>query len=110
MNQLRYLIDCQVQKATKTKQPNGTIISSYTDVKKYKIQLQELVDQISASIYGADVNRMYRINSPRNDLEKFLFSKVNNSSDNISYYVLVIQDKRYKITTVRQHWADIELI
>lgn len=110
MNQLRYLIDAELDKAENTKRENGTIASTFNKVGNYKIQLQELTDEISASIYGADVNRMYRINSPRNDLENFLFTKVNNSSDNVSLYSLIINEKRYRIKIVRFKWIDVELI
>ena len=109
MKQLRYLIDIELDKATNTRQPNGTILSTYAKVADYKVQLQELTDEISASIYGADVNRMYRVSSPHYVLESFLFSKVNNTSDNVSLYSMVIEDQRYRIVVVRKHWIDIEL-
>ena len=110
MKQLRYLIDAEVDKADRARQDNGVMLSSYSKVAESKIQVQELTDEISASIYGADVNRMYRVSSPRYSLEAFLFSKVNNSSDNVSLYSLVINGLRYRIVTVRKNWVDIELI
>ena len=110
MKQLRYLISAQLDKATYTRQNNGTIIASYTKQADYNVQLQELTDEISASIYGADVNRMYRVSSPRCVLETFLFSKVNNSSDNVSLYSLLINGHRYKIVNVRKNWVDISLL
>ena len=110
MKQLRYLIDTELDKADRVRQDNGVMLSSYSKVADYKIQVQELTDEISASIYGADVNRMYRVSSPRAVLEQYLFSKVNNSSDNISLYSLIIDGLRYKIVTVRRNWIDIALV
>lgn len=110
MNQLRYLINAELQLATSVTRSNGTLLNTYTKVKDYQIQLQELSDEVSASIYGANVNRMYRITSPRNELESYLFSKVNHSSDNISKYFISINSKLYKVIIVRSHWIDIELV
>lgn len=109
MKQLRYLVKAELDKAANTKQDNGTVVTSYAKVADYLIQLQELTDEISASIYGADVNRMYRISSPRHELETFLFSKVNNTSDNVSLYSIVYNTHRYRIVVVRNSWIDIVL-
>ena len=110
MKQLRYLIDVEVDKATNVKQANGTIIASYETISEFKIQPQELTDEVSASVYGADVNRMYRISSPRHELESFLKSKLNNTSDNISLYGVLFNGSRYRIVAVRNNWADIVLM
>ena len=110
MNQLRYLVTSEVQKSSSSRRANGSIVNTYTKVNDYKIQLQELSDEVSFSIYGANVNRMYRICSPHYELEKFLFSKVNNLTDNISKYTILINSKRYKIVNVRSHWIDVELL
>ena len=110
MKQLRYLQTIEVDKSTLVKQSNGLKTSVYTKVSDYLIQVQELTDEISASIYGADVNRMYRISSPRYVLEAFLSGKVNSTDDNISLYTVILNGQRYKIRVVRKHWVDIELI
>ncbi len=110
MIQLRYLIDVQLDKATKTRQPNGTMISTFEKVDDYKAQTQELTDEVSAAIYGSDVVRMLRLSSPHRVLERFLYTKVNNTSDNISLYSVVINGSRYMIKAVRNHWIDVELV
>lgn len=107
--QLRYLEDVEIEKATRTKQANGTVVLSYTRVADYKVQLQELTDEVSASIYGANVNRMYRISSPQHDLEAFLSSKANNTSDNISLYFVRLNGAHYKIMALKKNWVDISL-
>ena len=110
MKQLRYLESVELDKATKTKQSNGVELSEYTKVNDYLVQFQELTDEISLSIYGADISRMYRISSPQYELESFLMNKVNVSSDNISLYSILFNSNRYSIRTVRKHWFDIELL
>lgn len=110
MKQLRYLKKITLEKQDLVKQENGTKLATFESVGSYLVQIQELTDEISASIYGADVNRMYRISSPNAVLEKFLFSKVNNTSDNVSLYVVNYNNARYKILVVRSNWVDIELL
>lgn len=109
MKQLRYLEEIELGKDTLIKQSNGVKTATYQKVGDYLVQFQELTDEVSASVYGADVNRMYRISSPQSVLEQFLFSKVNNTSDNISLYVIVYNGARYKVRVVRKNWIDIEL-
>lgn len=110
MKQLRYLINIELDKETRTKQENGLKTSTYDKVADYKVQLQELTDQISASIYGANVNRMYRISSPHYELEQYLKAKVNRTFDNVSLYSFLLNGMRYRIVVVRNGWIDIELM
>ena len=107
--QLSRLKPAVLKVATKIKQANGSYVEEYTKVADYKVILQELVDEVSASMYGANLNKTYRVSSPRETLEIYLQGKLNNTSDNISKYFLFIQDKQYKIVSVKEHWVDIEL-
>ena len=107
--QLRYLKSVDLKKATKTKQPNGTYIETLTKVSSYSIQTQELNDEISASIYGADLHKITRIKSVNRELEVYLKPKLNNDSDNISKYFIFIDNIQYKIKSVRENWIDISL-
>lgn len=107
---LRYLKGSVLKKATKTKQPNGTNIEQLEDVSSYKIQEQELDDEISASVYGANVYKMLRIKSVKGDLEEYLYTKVNNKADNISNYYIFINNRRYKIVAVNARGIDLELV
>lgn len=109
MNQLRYLFSAELDVTTRTRQANGSMVESYSKVGDYIIRTQELTDEVSASIYGADVNRMMRVTSPRNALESFLASKMNVSNDNVSNYTLLIKGRRYRVLVVREHWIDVEL-
>lgn len=107
---LRYLENAYLKKATKTKQPNGTYIEELEDVEIYKVQTQDLNDEISASVYGANVYKMIRIKSVRNELEDYLYTKVNNKQDNVSNYYIFINNRKYKIVSVNVKGIDLELI
>ena len=107
--QLSRLKPAVLKVSTKIKQANGSSIEEYTKVDDYKVILQELVDEVSASVYGANLNKTYRASSPRQTLEIYLQSKLNNTSDNISKYYLFIKNKKYKIVSVKENWVDIEL-
>lgn len=107
--QLRYLKSVDLKKATKAKQPNGTYIEALTKVSSYSIQTQELNDDISVSVYGADLFKITRIKSVNSELEVYLKSKLNNEDDNISKYYIIMDGTQYKIKSVRENWIDISL-
>ena len=108
---LRYLKLVVLKKATKIKQSNGTFINSYTNVGDYKVQTQDLTDdEVSASVYGANITKMLRLSSPLNELEKYLLPKVNNKLDNISQYYIFFDNRCYKIISVSNNRIDIELV
>lgn len=107
--QLRYLKDVDLKKATKEKQPNGSYIETLTLIASYSIQTQELNDDISVSVYGADINKITRIKSVNGELEAFLKPRVNNDNDNVSKYYVVMENTQYSIVSVRDNWIDITL-
>lgn len=106
--QLRYLKEIELHKASRVKQSNGTYINTYTLQDKYMVEFQELTDEVSASVYGTTINKMYRISSPYHKLENTLKSKVNETDDNISLYTIKYNSSYYKISAVRNSWVDIE--
>ena len=79
-------------------------------IKRYDVQTQELSDEISASIYGANIYKMLRIRSINKKLENYLYGKANNKADNISNYYIFINERKYKIKAVNQSGIDLELI
>ena len=105
--QLRYLEKITLKKSTKKKQYNGSYINTYNDIVKYNVQVEELTDATSASIYGATINKMYRISSPLKALETYLKPKINSTDDNVSLYFIEYNNGLYKITAVRSSWIDI---
>lgn len=107
---LRYLEKVILKKSIIVKQPNGSRIEEYETIDIYEVQKQELDDQISASIYGANIVNMLRIKTPLSNLENLLKSKVNNTTDNISKYFIFMNETKYKIKSVNSKGIDIELV
>lgn len=90
--QLRHLKKCVLTKGFKEKTSNGNFKLSLEIIGTYDCQIQKVTDSISATIYGADINRMYRFSSPLKDLETYLSDKFNYSNDNVTDYYLEIID------------------
>ena len=108
---LRYLSPITLKKASKEKQANGTYKNTYEDIQDYRVQKQNLTDdEVSATIYGANINKMLRISSPLGKLEEYLLPKVDNKEDNISMYYIFMGTKTYKIVAVAEDRIDIELV
>lgn len=107
---LRYLEDATLKKISKTKQSNGTYLETSETLNTYKVQTQELTDEISVSMYGANIFKMLRIRSVDEKLEEYLYAKVNNKVDNISMYQITIGQYQYKIKAVNRKGIDLELI
>lgn len=107
---LRYLKRVELKKSVINKTANGSRTETYDTVKKYDVQIQELDDEVSASIYGASLVNMLRIKTPLSTLEKLLRTKLNNTTDNISKYYIFIDGNKYKIKAVNNKGIDIELI
>jgi len=108
---LRYLSPITLKKATKEKQANGTYSNTYEVISNHNVQMQNLMDDsVSATIYGAKINKMLRISSPLGNLEEYLLPKVENQQDNISNYYIFIDNKTYKIVSVSNDRIDIEVV
>lgn len=108
---LRYLKPITLKHATKVKQTNGVYKNVYNDINEYNVQMQNLTDdEISATIYGAKITKMFRISTPLGDLEEYLLPKVDNKQDNISDYYIEHNDKTYKIVSVSEDKIEIELV
>lgn len=107
---IRYLKPIMLKKSITVKQENGSRTEGYEDINEYQTQIQEIDDQVSASIYGASITKMLRIKSPLLKLENYLETKLNNTADNISKYYIFIGDNKYKIKSVGNKGIDIELV
>lgn len=108
---IKNLKKATLKKATKSKTITGSLINiSYTKIDDYKIQEQTLQDEVSSTIYGSDVNKMIRIASPLHKLEKYLLPKVDNKTDNVSFYYIFYNGVQYKIVAVRDYYIDLERI
>lgn len=108
---IKNLGKCTLKKATKEKASTGNLINtSYTIINDYRIQEQTLQDEITSTMYGADVNKMLRVASPLHKLEKYLLPKVDNKVDNVSDYYIFYNDVQYKIIAVRSYYIDLRRI
>lgn len=107
---IRYLENCNLKIAVETKRPNGTIAKSYNQVAIYQVNIQDISDAVSATVYGEHINNMKRLMSPVHSLENFLIGKLNTTSDNISKYFIEIGGRLYKIVSAKKSGIDIELI
>lgn len=110
MKQLRYLHTCILCSRERIKQANGDIVGQYPDIREYLIQAQEIADETSASIYGADINKMLRISSPRSELEDVLLEKINFTSDNVTNYCIKFGRFVYEIKSVKKNWIDLKIL
>lgn len=108
--QLIRLKSCELFKVVPITLDDGDITDDYQSQGNYKVEVQELTDDVSASIYGADITKMIRISSIHNILEILLKGKLNNSSDNISKYQILLDSSYYKIKNVKSKYIDIERI
>lgn len=104
------LVECNLIKITPNTLPDGDIVDVETNIGTYKVTIQELNDNVSASIYGANITDMVRISSINGILEMLLKSKLNNTSDNISKYQILYDNTYYKIKNVKSKYIDIERV
>lgn len=108
--QLRFLEEIKLLSAEEEKKSNGIKIKTYSDLESYLVIIQDVMDDISVSMYGSNISKMKRISSPLQKLEEYLMNKMNNSNDNISNYAILYKNTKYKITAVKKYWIDIEKI
>lgn len=104
------LINATLKKSIEKKQTNGTRIKSYEKVKDYKVWQQSVDDEVNSQIYGANIYKVFKLKTPRKDLEAFLKSKTNNSTDNISKYFIFIDNNVYKVNDAKMSGITIERI
>lgn len=110
MKLIRYLKKVNLLKSTKEKQENGTYVKAFEIIDTYNIQIKNLEDEISATVYGSNIDKMLNISSPLNNLEKYLMPKVANENDNISLYFIEVDTTKYKIVSVKEDGINIERI
>ena len=108
MKLVRYLETVKLLKSRNTKQPNGTHIKDFVEIGSYRIQKKSVDDEVNATIYGANITKMWDITSPLQDLEEYLIPKVDNQEDNISLYFIELGGSRYKINSAKISGITIE--
>ena len=101
------LVDLTLYEVVKGTKPDGDPCEDYNLVDTYQGELQYLDDSVAAQMYGADVTKTYRINSIRNELEKYLLPKINNSADNLSNYLVAYEGNKFALKRVTPKYIDI---
>lgn len=91
----------------KDKKSDGDPTENYNNLGIYKAGVQYLDDSVAASIYGANVNKTYRVSSLHFDLEKYLLPKINNSPDNLSNYLIGYLGNKFKLERVTPKYIDM---
>ena len=104
---IRYEKPIVLKKATKIKQSNGTYKDTYETIGTYNVMEQFLTSEIDAQIYGSDVDKIIRLKSPKSELEDYLYQRLNNKTDNVSKYVIEMNEANYKIVAVNPYKIDI---
>lgn len=101
-----------LKKAIYKQENNGQkVLSNYENIKHdFYVTFEELSDEISASIYGAEINKMIRITSLRYELETYLLPKVDNIEDNISNYFIFLNNHKYKIIAINSYRIDLKRV
>lgn len=108
---IKNLEKATLKKGIKERTATGNlIVSKYEKINDYRIQEQTLQDEVTSTIYGADVNKMLRVASPLHRLERYLLPKVDNVNDNVSDYYLFYKDVQYKIVAVRSYYIDLKRV
>lgn len=108
MKLIRYLEGVKLLKSSNEKQSNGTYIKTFTEIGNYNVSVKTLDDEVNATIYGANISKMFSINTPLNNLENYLIPKVDNVEDNISLYFIQYRNSKYKIVSVTNNEVKIE--
>ena len=108
MKQLTRLESIKLYRIGKETLPDGDVRETETQIGTYKVVIQELNDNVSATIYGANINKILRISSVNKILEILLKEKLNNTSDNISKYRISYGISKYKVKDAKSRYIDIE--
>lgn len=107
---IRNLKEVNLLKSERIKQANGSYVKSFTIIQKYNVQINNLEDEISATIYGSNIDKMLSIMDALKELYNYLIEKVDNIQDNISLYYIEIGTSKYKINSVKESGIVIERI
>ncbi len=91
----------------RTTLPDGERTEKLDEGTPYQAIVQYLDDEVSAATYGADITKVKRIATIRNQLEHTLLPKVNNTEDNISKYIIDYKNQKFSILRVTPRYIDI---
>lgn len=102
------LEDITLYKLSKTTLPDGERAETLDQGTPYQALIQYLDDEVAVATYGADVNKVHRIATINNKLEKTLIPRVRNKQDNVSNYIIEYNNNQYSILKVTPRYIDIK--
>lgn len=92
----------------RTTLPDGERTEQLDEGTPYQALVEYLDDEVAAATYGADITKVQRIATIRNELEHELLPKVNNTEDNISRYIIQYKNNKFSILRVTPRYIDIK--
>ena len=104
---LTRLEDITLHKLTKVTLPDGERADVPDEGITYQALIQYLDDEVATAMYGADIAKVHRVATIRNELEHFLLPKVENKQGNISDYILSYNGNYYSILKVTPRYLDM---
>lgn len=106
---LTRLQEITLYKIKKVTMPDGERTEQMDEGTPYQAIIQYLYDdEVAVAMYGADANKVHRIATLRNELEKFLIPKVRNKVDNVSNYIIKYNDNYYNILQVTPRYIEMK--
>ena len=105
---LTRLEEVKLHKLEKVTLPDGERTEQLDEGTPYQALIQYLDDDVATATYGADVDKVHRVATIRNELEQFLLPLVENKAGNISDYLLVYNGNMYSIIRVTPRYIDMK--
>jgi len=104
---LTRLEEVTLHKLEKVTLPDGERAEQLDEGVTYQALIQYLDDDVAVATYGADVDKVHRVATIRNELEDFLLPKVANKAGNISDYIITYNGNNYNILRVTPRYIDM---
>ena len=107
------LEDCTLYKLGRTIADDGDTVDSYEKIDDYKVEVEYVDNDVTVSNYGyyenysPKIDKVLRVASTYNQLEKYLLPKINNKEDNLSDYVIEWKEEKYRILKVTPKYIEM---
>lgn len=106
---LTRLEDITLYKINKVTLPDGERTEELDEGTPYKALIQYVYnDEVAVATYGADVDKVHRIATLHNELEKLLIPKVRNKKDNVSNYIIEYNGNQYNVLKVTPRYIEMK--
>lgn len=99
----------KLYKPIKVIKPDGERAEELDEGTEYQAIIQYLYnDEVAVATYGADIDKIHRVMTVHNELEKLLIPKVRNTIDNVSNYIIEYNGNYYNILKVTPRYLEIK--